>query len=184
MYTSLCAIRSWNWNWKLTQDNFLIEHWIQRTHRCSAVRCWPWGIYSSWLASRDLGTTRSSYLAWVGPVLIMFYTIDCDVINAEPMCEDRIYIFSRGLIASCETQCMYCHKELFIHSFVCSCFSYILITIYFYVFDKSSRWCESREMWINTCIRIRHEKPWRRRSLGMIVCLVVAIDERPTKMVI
>ena len=69
MYTSLCAIRSWNWNWKLTQDNFLIEHWIQRTHRCSAVRCWPWGIYSSWLASRDLGTTRSSYLAWVGPVL-------------------------------------------------------------------------------------------------------------------
>ena len=68
MYTSLCAIRSWNWNWKLTQDNFLIEHWIQRTHRCSAVRCWPWGIYSSWLASRDLGTTRSSYLAWVGPV--------------------------------------------------------------------------------------------------------------------
>ena len=69
MYTSLCAIRSWNWNWKLTQDNFLIEHWIQRTHRCSAVRCWPWGIYSSWLASRDLGTTRSSYLAWVGPVV-------------------------------------------------------------------------------------------------------------------
>ena len=70
MYTSLCAIRSWNWNWKLTQDNFLIEHWIQRTHRCSAVRCWPWGIYSSWLASRDLGTTRSSYLAWVGPVML------------------------------------------------------------------------------------------------------------------
>ena len=84
MYTSLCAIRSWNWNWKLTQDNFLIEHWIQRTHRCSAVRCWPWGIYSSWLASRDLGTTRSSYLAWVGPVLPLdgvgscrlFFTVD------------------------------------------------------------------------------------------------------------
>ena len=74
MYTSLCAIRSWNWNWKLTQDNFLIEHWIQRTHRCSAVRCWPWGIYSSWLASRDLGTTRSSYLAWVGPVLVTFWS--------------------------------------------------------------------------------------------------------------
>ena len=75
MYTSLCAIRSWNWNWKLTQDNFLIEHWIQRTHRCSAVRCWPWRIYSSWLASRDLGTTRSSYLAWVGPVVAT--NIDC-----------------------------------------------------------------------------------------------------------
>ena len=34
-----------------------------------AVRCWPWGVFSSWLASRDLGTARSSYLAWVGPVL-------------------------------------------------------------------------------------------------------------------
>ena len=69
MYISLCAIRSWNWNWKLTQDHFLIERWIQRTHRCSAVRCWPWGVFSSWLASRDLGTTRSSYLEWVGPVV-------------------------------------------------------------------------------------------------------------------
>ena len=71
MYISLCAIRSWNWNWKLTQDNFLIERWIQPTHRCSAVRCWPWRVFSSWLASRDLGTTRSSYLAWVGPVLMI-----------------------------------------------------------------------------------------------------------------
>ena len=69
MYISLCAIRSWNWNWKLTQDHFLIERWIERTHSCSAVRCWPWGVFSSWLASCDLGTTRSSYLAWVGPVL-------------------------------------------------------------------------------------------------------------------
>ena len=33
------------------------------------VRCWPWGVFSSWLASRDLGTARSSYLAWVGPVV-------------------------------------------------------------------------------------------------------------------
>ena len=33
-----------------------------------AVRCWPWGVFSWWLASRDLGTARSSYLAWVGPV--------------------------------------------------------------------------------------------------------------------
>ena len=31
--------------------------------------CWPWGVFSSWLASRDLGTTRSSYLAWMGPVI-------------------------------------------------------------------------------------------------------------------
>ena len=29
----------------------------------------------SWLASRDLGTTRSSYLAWVGPVL--WATLNC-----------------------------------------------------------------------------------------------------------
>ena len=34
-----------------------------------AVRCWPWEVFSSWLASRDLGTARSSYLAWVGPVM-------------------------------------------------------------------------------------------------------------------
>ena len=34
-----------------------------------AVRCWPWGVFSSWLASRHLGTARSSYLAWVGPVV-------------------------------------------------------------------------------------------------------------------
>ena len=59
-----------DWNWKLTQDHFLIERWIERTHRCSAVRCWPWGVFSSWLASRDLGTMRSSYLAWVGPVVL------------------------------------------------------------------------------------------------------------------
>ena len=30
--------------------------------------CWPWGVFSSWLASRDLDTTRSSYLARVGSV--------------------------------------------------------------------------------------------------------------------
>ena len=29
MYVSLCAIRSWNW--KFTQDHFLIDFWIQRT---------------------------------------------------------------------------------------------------------------------------------------------------------
>ena len=45
MYISSCSIRSWNWNRKLKQDHFLIEHWIQRTHRCPAVRCWPWVYY-------------------------------------------------------------------------------------------------------------------------------------------
>ena len=34
-----------------------------------AVRCWPWGVFSSWLVSHDLGTARSSYLAWVGLVI-------------------------------------------------------------------------------------------------------------------
>ena len=41
---------------------------MQPTHRCAAVHCWPWEVFSSWLTSRDLGTTRFSYLAWVGPV--------------------------------------------------------------------------------------------------------------------
>ena len=99
MYTSLCAIRSWNWNWKLTQDNFLIEHWIQRTHRCSAVRCWPWGIYSSWLASRDLGTTRSSYLAWVGPVVrpypfvMNMWPIYWQMVYSSFLCFEQIWKF-------------------------------------------------------------------------------------------
>ena len=26
----------WNWNWKSTQDHYLIKRWSQRTHRCSA----------------------------------------------------------------------------------------------------------------------------------------------------
>ena len=32
-------------------------------------RCWPWEVFNSWLASRDLGTARSSYLARIGPVV-------------------------------------------------------------------------------------------------------------------
>ena len=38
------------------------------------------GVFSSWLASRDLGTTRSSYLAWVGPVIVL---IAC---SSTPVC--------------------------------------------------------------------------------------------------
>ena len=34
-------------------------------------RCRPWGIFSSWLASRDLGSAPSSYLARVWPMLIL-----------------------------------------------------------------------------------------------------------------
>ena len=62
MYISSCSIRSWNWNRKLTQDHFLIEHWIQRTHRCPAARCWPW-VYSLGMVSR-YSTVRSGTLTW------------------------------------------------------------------------------------------------------------------------
>ena len=62
MYISSCSIRSWNWNRKLTQDHFLIEHCIQRTHRCPAVRCWPW-VYSLGIVSR-YSTVRSGTLTW------------------------------------------------------------------------------------------------------------------------
>ena len=36
MYVGLYAICVWNWNWRLTQHHFLMKHWSQRTHRCSA----------------------------------------------------------------------------------------------------------------------------------------------------
>ena len=36
MYVGSYAICVLNWNWWLTQDHFLIRHWSQRTHRCSA----------------------------------------------------------------------------------------------------------------------------------------------------
>ena len=62
MYISSCSIRSWNWNRKLTQDHLLIEHWIQRTQRCPAARCWPW-VYSLVLVSR-YSTVRSETLTW------------------------------------------------------------------------------------------------------------------------
>ena len=62
MYISSCSIRSWNWNRKLTQDHFLIEHWIQRTQRCPAARCWPW-VYSLVPVSR-YSTVRSETLTW------------------------------------------------------------------------------------------------------------------------
>ena len=28
------------------------------------ARCWPWGVFSSWLASRNLGTVRSNYYTY------------------------------------------------------------------------------------------------------------------------
>ena len=34
-------------------------------------RRWPWGVFSSCLASRDLGTAPTSYLARVGPMVLL-----------------------------------------------------------------------------------------------------------------
>ena len=62
MYISSCSIRSWNWNRKLTQDHFLIEHWIQRTQCCPAARCWPW--VHSWVLVSRYSTVRSETLTW------------------------------------------------------------------------------------------------------------------------
>ena len=49
-----------------------------------AVRCWPWGVFSSWLASRDLGAARSSYLAWVGPVPRLTGSVGCWAVPYTP----------------------------------------------------------------------------------------------------
>ena len=68
MYVSLYAICVWNWNWWFTQDLFLIKHWSQRTHRCSAVRCWPWGIFIGAGQPLQHGEVRDTNLAWVRPV--------------------------------------------------------------------------------------------------------------------
>ena len=65
----LYAIWVWNWNWWLTQDHFLIKHWSQRTHRCSAVRCWPWGVFIGAGQQLQHGEVRDTNLAWVRPVI-------------------------------------------------------------------------------------------------------------------
>ena len=68
MYVGLYAICVWNWNWWLTQDHFLIKHWSQRTHRYSAVRCWPWGVFIGAGQPLQHGEVRDTNLAWVRPV--------------------------------------------------------------------------------------------------------------------
>ena len=62
MYVGLYAICEWNWNWWLTEDHFLIKHWSQRTHRCSAPAV---GLeeYSLGLVSR-YSTVRSETVTW------------------------------------------------------------------------------------------------------------------------
>ena len=62
MYVGSYAICVLNWNWWLTQDHFLIKHWSQRTHRCSA-RVVGLEEYSLGLVSR-YSTVRSGTLTW------------------------------------------------------------------------------------------------------------------------
>ena len=62
MYVGWYAICVLNWNWWLTQDRFLIKHWIQRTHRCQA-RVVGLEDYSLVLDSR-YSTVRSGTLTW------------------------------------------------------------------------------------------------------------------------
>ena len=68
MFGSLYAICVWNWNWWLTKDHFLIKHWRERTHRCSAFRCWPWGVFIGAGQPLQHGEVRDTNLAWVRPV--------------------------------------------------------------------------------------------------------------------
>ena len=52
---------------------------LKSAHRSLlSSHCWPWGVFSSWLASRDLGTARSSYLVRVGPM-------DCGISSGNAM---------------------------------------------------------------------------------------------------
>ena len=62
MYVGSYAICVLNWNWWLTQDHFLIKHWSQRTHRCSA-RVVGLEEYLLVLVSR-YSTVRSGTLIW------------------------------------------------------------------------------------------------------------------------
>ena len=64
-----------------------------------AVRCWPWGVFSQWLASRDIGTARSSYLAWVEPVVFPVHMLPyhCSLVPMFPSivfqspCSSKMY---------------------------------------------------------------------------------------------
>ena len=62
MYVGPYAICVLNWNWLLTQNHFLIEHWNQHTHCCSA-RVVGLEEYSLVLVSR-YSTVRSGTLTW------------------------------------------------------------------------------------------------------------------------
>ena len=49
----------------------LFNQALKSAHRSVlSFRCWPWRVFSSWLASRALGIARFSYLARVGPMVL------------------------------------------------------------------------------------------------------------------
>ena len=62
MYVGFYAICVWNCNWWFTQDHFLIKHWSQHKHRCSAPVV-GFEEYSLWLVSR-YSTVRPETLTW------------------------------------------------------------------------------------------------------------------------
>ena len=48
----------------------LFNQALKSAHRSLfSFRCWPWGVFSSWQASRALGIARFSYLARVRPMV-------------------------------------------------------------------------------------------------------------------
>ena len=80
MYVGLYAICVCNWNWKLTQDHFLIKHWSQHTHRCSApvvaleeYSAHDWRAATS--VQRAPGTCRAYGLAACAPPLFLSSTL-------------------------------------------------------------------------------------------------------------
>ena len=61
MYVGSYVICALNWNWWLTQNHFLIKHWSQHTHRCSARVV---GLEYSLVLVSPYNTVRSGTLTW------------------------------------------------------------------------------------------------------------------------
>ena len=49
----------------------MVSIWLKTKNLLSPTTdaCWPWRVFSSWMASRNRGTTPSGYLVWVEPVV-------------------------------------------------------------------------------------------------------------------
>ena len=107
MYVGPYAICVLNWNWLITQDHFLIEHWSQRTHRCSA-RVVGLEEYSLVLVSR-YSTVRSGTLTWREWGL---WLSPCTVINTNLLlpvhcCTQNICVSTQENIIQLSCMC-YC----------------------------------------------------------------------------